>query len=52
MRPLFSYIAVTSHFNALLQGVVDSADLIYYVLVVVTFLALAIRRMDAMRLGH
>ena len=52
VRPLFSYIAVTSHFNALLQGVVDSADLIYYGLVVVTFLALAIRRMDAMRLGH
>jgi ABC-2 type transport system permease protein len=52
VRPLFSYIAVTSHFNAMLQGVVDSADLIYYALVVITFLTLAIRRMDGMRLGH
>ena len=52
VRPLFSYIAATSHFNALLQGVVDSADLIYYVLVVIAFLLLAIRRMDAMRLGN
>ncbi len=52
VRPLFSYIAVTSHFNALLQGVVDSADLIYSLLVVVTFLVLAIRRLDAMRLGY
>ena len=52
VRPLFSYLAVTSHFNALLQGVVDSADLIYSLLFVVTFLALAIRRLDAMRLGH
>ena len=52
VRPLFSYIAVTSHFNALLQGIVDSADLIYSLLVVATFLILAIRRLDNMRLGH
>ncbi len=52
VRPLFSYIAITSHFNALLRGIVDSADLIYSLLVVVTFLVLAIRRLDAMRLGH
>ena len=52
VRSLFSYLAVTSHFNALLQGVVDSADLIYSLLVVATFLVLAIRRLDAMRLGH
>ncbi len=36
----------------MLQGIVDSADLVYYMLVVVTFIALAIRRMDGMRLGH
>ena len=52
VRSLFSYLAVTSHFNALLQGVVDSADVIYSLLVVATFLVLAIRRLDAMRLGH
>jgi ABC-2 type transport system permease protein len=52
VRSLFSYLAVTSHFNALLQGVVDSADLIYSLLLVVTFLVLAIQRLDAMRLGH
>jgi ABC-2 type transport system permease protein len=52
VRSLFSYLAVTSHFNALLQGVVDSADLIYSLLVVVTFLVLAIQRLDTMRLGH
>ena len=52
VRPLFSYLATTSHFNALLQGIVDSADLIYYLLLVTTFLLLAIRRLDSMRLGH
>ena len=52
VRSLFSYLAVTSHFNALLQGVVDSADLIYSLLMVATFLVLAIRRLDAMRLGR
>ena len=52
VRPLFTYLAVTSHFNALLQGVVDSADLVYSALFVLTFLVLAIRRLDTMRLGH
>ena len=52
VRPLFSYIGVTSHFNALLQGVVDSADLIYSLIVIATFLVLSIRRLDSMRLGH
>lgn len=52
VRPLFSYIAVTSHFNALLQGVVDTADLAYSLLMVATFLLLAIRRLDNMRLGQ
>ena len=52
VRPLFSYLATTSHFNALLRGVVDSADLVYYLLVIITFLLLAIRRLDATRLGH
>lgn len=51
VRPLFSYLAITSHFNALLQGVVDSADIVYSLLFVVTFLVLAIRRLDGMRLG-
>ena len=51
IRPLISYLAVTSHFNALLQGVVDSADLVYSALFVATFLVLAIRRLDNMRLG-
>lgn len=52
VRPLFSYLAITSHFNGLLQGAVDSADLVYSLLFVVVFLVLAIRRLDAMRLGH
>jgi ABC-2 type transport system permease protein len=52
VRSLFSYLSVTSHFNGLLQGVVNSADLIYSLLLAATFLILAIRRLDAVRLGH
>lgn len=51
VRPLFSYLAITSHFNALLQGVVDSADVAYSLLIVAAFLVLSIRRLDSMRLG-
>lgn len=52
VRPLIAYLGITSHFNPMLQGVVDSADLVYHLLVVATFLILAIRRMDAIRLGY
>ena len=52
VRPLLAYLGITSHFNPMLQGVVDSADLVYHLLVVGTFLILSIRRMDAVRLGY
>lgn len=52
VRPLFSYLSATSHFNALLQGVVDSADLAYSLLIVAAALLLAIRRLDGVRLGY
>jgi len=48
---LFAYLSLTSHLDTLLRGVVDSADVSYYLIFTVTFLALAIRRLDAMRLG-
>lgn len=47
---LLAYLSLTSHLNVMLRGVVDSADIFYYVLFIATFLALSIRRLDAMRL--
>jgi ABC-2 type transport system permease protein len=44
------YLSVINHFQALLQGRVNSADVIYYLLFITLFLGLAIHRLDARRL--
>lgn len=49
---LFSYASTLRHFESLLLGKFSSTDILYYVLFIVTFLVLAIRRMDAYRLQH
>ena len=49
---LFAYLSLLRHFESLLKGVFDSADLIYYLLFVTLFLVLSIRRLDADRLQH
>lgn len=51
-KELFVYLSHFGHFVALTEGLFDSADLAYYVLFVVGFLALAIRRLDNLRLQN
>ncbi len=46
----FTYLSLLTHYDALLKGVFDSQDVLYYVLFSVTFLVLGIRRLDAERL--
>lgn len=47
---LFGYLSMLNHFEALIKGVFKSTDVIYYLLFCITFLVLAIRRLDADRL--
>lgn len=47
---LLSYLSILRHFEAFSRGLFDSADLAYYLLFVVAFLVLSIRRLDARRL--
>ena len=49
---LFSYLSLVRHYEALLRGVFNSSDILYYLLFITTFLVLAIRRLDADRLQH
>ncbi|ALP51719.1 ABC transporter permease [Candidatus Tenderia electrophaga] len=49
---LFAYVSLLRHFESLLKGVFDSADVLYYLLFVTLFLVLSIRRLDAERLQH
>ena len=47
---LFGYLSPLRHYDALLLGLVNSADLVYYLLFSALFLGLAIRRVDDLRL--
>ena len=49
---LFAYLSLLRHFESLLKGVFDSADVVYYLLFVTLFLGLSVRRLDADRLQH
>jgi ABC-2 type transport system permease protein len=49
---LFAYLSMLRHYEMLLKGLVNSTDVSYYLLVIVLFLVLSIRRLDADRLSH
>ncbi len=49
---VFSYLSLQKHYQSLLSGLFDSSDVVYYLLFIVTFLVLSIRRLDADRLQH
>lgn len=45
-------LSMVRHYEPLLRGIVSTRDLAYYLIVIVTFLALTVRRLDAYRLQH
>lgn len=49
---LFAYLSMLRHYETLLKGLFNSTDVLYYLLVIVMFLGLSIRRLDADRLQH
>ena len=46
-----AYLSLFNHYKPFLDGIFDSADAVYHVLLVTVFLVLSIRRLDADRLG-
>ena len=48
---LFSWLSLLSHYQALSQADIHSSDIAYYIIVIVTFLLLTIRHLDADRLN-
>jgi ABC-2 type transport system permease protein len=47
---VFTYLSILNHYVPMLRGIVDTADIAYFMLFIVTFLLLTIRQMDAQRL--
>ncbi len=49
---LLAYLSLQAHYEALLKGLFNSSDVAYYLLFILTFLVLSIRRLDADRLQN
>jgi ABC-2 type transport system permease protein len=49
MAGVFAYLSLLRHFDSLLDGFFSSVDVVYYLLLIGTFLALAVWRLDSVR---
>ena len=47
-----NYLSLTRHYEPMLKGMINSVDIAYYLLFIITFLVLSVRRLDAGRLQH
>jgi len=45
-----NYLSLMHHFQPFARGLIDTADIIYFLLFIITFLTLTVRRLDADRL--
>jgi ABC-2 type transport system permease protein len=46
------YLSLLQHIEPMLRGMFDSADIVYFLLLISTFILLSIRRLDDYRLQH
>jgi ABC-2 type transport system permease protein len=46
----FNHISMSKHFQSFTRGVIDTSDVVYFMLFIVTFITLTIRRLDSDRL--
>ncbi|MCP3688438.1 MAG: ABC transporter permease subunit [Gammaproteobacteria bacterium] len=49
-QSVVSYLSLLSHYQNLLEGVLNTADIVYYLLLIIGFLVLTIRQLDRERL--
>jgi ABC-2 type transport system permease protein len=49
MAALFAYLSLLRHFDGLLSGFLSTVDVAYFLLLIATFLALAVWRLDSVR---
>jgi ABC-2 type transport system permease protein len=49
---LFSYLSIREHFTRMLKGVIDTRDVMYFLLLIGGCLVLTVRRLDNFRLQH
>jgi len=47
---LLTYLSITNHYQNLIKGLVDTQDIVYYLLLIILFLTLSIHRLDTERM--
>jgi ABC-2 type transport system permease protein len=47
---IMNYLSMMQHFQPFARGLIDTADIAYFLLFIIAFLTLTIRRLDADRL--
>lgn len=52
VNSLFSFLSIREHYTGLLKGLVDTRDVMYFLLLIAGCLILTIRRLDNFRLQH
>lgn len=52
LQATLQYLSISEHASALYNGQINSSDIIYFVLIMTTFIVLTIRRLDSYRLQH
>lgn len=48
---VLAYLSIVSHYLSFLEGIFNTADVIYYILLIGLFLILSVRRLEGARLG-
>jgi ABC-2 type transport system permease protein len=48
---VLSYLSIINHYVPFLEGLLNTRDVVYYLVVIIVFLAFAVRRLNADRLG-
>ena len=49
---IMSYLSILQHYQGMMKGIINTADIAYYVLFIGVFLVLSIRHLDAQRLQN
>jgi len=50
LQSLLAYLSLVQHHQSMLEGVFDTSDIAYYLLIIIGFLGLTIRQLDRERL--
>ena len=48
---IFAWLSLLRHFEPMLQGHINSSDIAYYLIIIISFLLLTIRHLDAERIN-